>query len=680
MATRKSLIKNSFKYIKTRVYYNEQPEKLEKMKRIYPSLIFAAFVLLNFSCKQGSKQANEENTDRPNIIFIVSEDNSPFLGCYGDANALTPNIDKLASEGILYTNAFAVAPVCAPSRSSIITGMYANSLGSQHMRSLVSIPEEFRFFPYYLQQAGYYTVNRQKKDYNIVDQPGVWDKDDWWAYTDMLEKRQEGQPFFAMFNTFMTHESKIHGDREKDMLPYYRDAAIAAQTGKPASDERLASFNYMHQPGSVPVAPYHPNTPEIEADWARYYDCMSMMDDEVGELLSNLDKDGHLENTIVFYFSDHGGVLGRSKRFVFESGLHVPLVVWFPDKFRHLSPASAGSILDRVVTLVDLAPTVLNLAKVEIPEQFQGHAFLGKNSEQEQNYAFGFRGRMDERYDFSRTVRSNKFRYIRNYMPHRAWGQHVNYLWRAASMQSWEEAFASGKCNEYQSSFWGQKPAEELYDIETDPHNIHNLAGDIQYRDVLKEHSKALDEWMLGINDKNFIPEGEYLTHVADTNGYDFYRDDNYDIKRIKEIADVAIKGNPDNLDKLKTALKDTNQVVRYWGAQGCCILGSKASELKNLLLESLNDRSPDVQIACAEALYLMGEKKAAKSALKEVLVLDNNLPADALERIRLHALNVITLMNADDILFFKDEINSIRNKDGNYDKWVAEYLIDILK
>jgi len=648
------------------------------MKEVQKFFILAVVVLSSLSCQQNQKKNSEENVDPPNVIFIVSEDNSPFLGCYGDKNAHTPNIDKLAEEGVLYRNAFAVAPVCAPSRSSIITGMYASSLGSHHMRSYVTIPDEFRFFPHYLQEAGYYTVNRQKKDYNIVDQPGVWDEDEWWEYDKMLTGREEDQPFFAMFNTFMSHESKIHGEREEDMIPYYKDAAISSQTGTSASQARIDSFNYLHEPGSVPVAPYHPETPEMKADWARYYDCMSMMDDEVGELLDNLEKDGHLQNTIVFYFSDHGGVLGRSKRFTFESGLHVPFIVRFPEKYQHLAPAKPGTELDRIITLLDLAPTVLNLADTDIPGHFQGHPFLGENSDEEQTYAFGFRGRMDERYDFSRTVRSKKFRYIRNYMPHRPWGQHINYLWKARSMQSWEAACESGNCNEHQARFWGPKPSEELYYVEKDPHNIHNLADDPQYREILKEHRQAMDDWLLRINDKNFIPEGEYLAAVNDTNGYDYYQGENYDLKRIKEIADIAIEGNPENLNRLEDALKSKDPVVRYWGAQGCSILKGKAKELKDVLLASLDDDSPDVRIASAEALYFMGEKQVAMKSLKKVLQLEEIEPSDALERVRTHALNVVNLMDKEDIRFFEEEIKLISQKESNYDKRVADYLLGL--
>ena len=624
----------------------------------------------------GCKMNEQEENSLPNIIFIVSEDNSPFLGCYGDPNANTPNLDKLASEGILYENAFACAPVCAPSRSTIITGMYANSLGTQHMRCNNSIPEEFHFFPYYLKQAGYYTVNRMKKDYNIPDQAGVWDVDDWWDYKDMLKNRKRGQPFFAMFNTFMTHESKIHGERS-EMLEYYKNASIESMTGTAANQARIDSFNYMHNPGTIPLPPYHPATPEMEEDWARYYDCVSMMDDEVGTLLANLKRDTLLENTIVFYFSDHGGVLARSKRFTFESGLKVPFIVRFPEKYQYLAPVSPGTRLDRVISFVDLAPTVLNLAGLEIPDNFQGLPFLGPNSEKEREYAYSFRGRMDERYDFCRTIRDKKYRYIKNYMPHRIWGQHVNYLWKAKSIRSWEEACEAGKCNEMQSRFWNAKPVEELYDIEKDPHNVNNLAGDPAFADVLKKMRDANTEWMKKINDKNFIPEGGYMKYLSDTNGFEYYTGSNYNFDAVKKMADIAVEGNIENLSALENGFSSGDPVIRYWGAVGCCVLGDKAAPLKEKLIALLTDESLDVRISAAEALYFIGEKSKAKSALREILALEGQGPGNSWELVRTHAFNVIDMFDPTDKKFFENEIRRISSRDKKgYDKRMADYLM----
>lgn len=646
------------------------------MKILHHFLPFILYVSVFFSCQPENNKEKTE-TEKPNFIFIVSEDNSAFLGCYGDPYANTPNLDNLASDGIMYTNAFAAAPVCAPSRSSLITGMYASSLGSHHMRSLVTIPGEFHFFPYYLRQNGYYTVNRNKKDYNIVDQDSVWDDDQWWEYSGMLKDRKEGQPFFAMFNTFMSHESKIHGKREDDMLPYFKDAAIKSMTGKAPSQAHIDSFNYMHQPGEVPVAPYHPDTPEMQEDWARYYDCISMMDDEIGALLTNLKRDNLLDNTIVFYFSDHGGVLGRSKRFTFESGLRIPFIVWLPEKYQHLSDIKPGSQTNRLITLVDLAPTVLNLANIEIPGHFQGLPFLGNNANEKRDYAFGFRGRMDERYDFCRTVRDKKYRYIRNYMPHRPWGQHINYLWRAKSVRSWEDAYQAGNTNKIQSRFWEPKPAEELYDIEADPHNVTNLAYDPDFEKVLEKFRKVNEAWLIEMNDKNFIPEGEYLKNLKDNTGYEYYTGKKYNLQHIMAVADVATRGNAENMPQLEKALEDNDPVVRYWGAVGCCVLKQNAIELKDKLLVSLEDVSMDVRIASAEALYFMNEKQPAKKTLQVILQNKDFIPYGSMEAIRCHALNVVDLMDPEDKVFFKAEIEYLASREEKgYDKRVAEYLM----
>ena len=647
----------------------------------YTSLLaFISIILI--AVQSGCDAVRDEDTkaqQKPNIIFLVSEDNSAFLGAYGDPHANTPNLDRLADNGILYKNAFANAPVCAPSRSTIITGMYANSLGSHQMRSRVEIPDDFRFFPYYLRQAGYYTVNRQKKDYNIVDQDEVWDDDQWWAYNEMLKDRREEQPFFAMFNTFMTHESKIHGDRESDMLPYYRNSAIGSMTGTAATDERMERFNYMHEAGSIPIPPYHPDTPEMQEDWARYYDAMSMMDDEIGEFLNNLERDGLLDNTIVFYFSDHGGVLGRSKRFTFESGLHVPFIVHVPEEYQHLVHDEPGNRTERVISFVDLAPTVLNLAGLEIPGHFQGEPFLGPNSGNEKEYAFGFRGRMDERYDLSLTVRNKDYRYIRNYMPHRPWGQRVNYLWRAESMISWEQAYVDGETDEYQSRFWGPKPAEELYYIHDDPHNVQNLASDPDYRDVLDEMRHAKKEWIYRTNSKSFIPEGEYLKVLGENIGYEFYTGQNYNLEQIHEIASLATLGDPEYLSELENSLQHHDPIIRYWGAIGARVLGDEAEGLEDLLFQKLEDESLDVRIASAEALYFLGHREESITSLKEILQIQEFEPFRPMEAIRTHALNVVDVLDPEDKWQFKEEIEAIASREeGGYDQRVAEYLMTL--
>ncbi|HET9486078.1 MAG TPA: sulfatase, partial [Chryseosolibacter sp.] len=345
--------------------------------------------------------AAQTSQDRPNILWIVSEDNSPFIGAYGDEFATTPNIDQFASKGVRYTNAFATAPVCAPSRSTLITGMYPSSLGTEHMRSTYPVPTSVKFFPRYLREAGYYTSNNAKKDYNTIDQPEAWDES---SNKATYKNRKGDQPFFAVFNIGVSHESQLHS--------------------------HIPQANLKHDPEKVSIPPYHPRTPEMKHDWAQYYDRMQAMDYQVGAILNDLHESGLSESTIVFYYSDHGGVLGRSKRFMYESGLHVPLIIRFPQKFAHLAPGPPGSSTDRIVTFVDFAPTILGLANIRLPGYMQGKPFLGSSNTPAREYAFAFRGRMDERIDMIRSVRDEQYRYIRNYMPHKIYGQYLQYLWK----------------------------------------------------------------------------------------------------------------------------------------------------------------------------------------------------------------------------------------------------------
>jgi N-sulfoglucosamine sulfohydrolase len=419
------------------------------------SLLLVALLFVFNACSEKGKTSSAK--EQPNIVWIVSEDNGPFLGCYGDNLATTPTLDKLASEGILYENAFANAPVCAPARSTIITGMYPPSMGTQNMRSTYPIPESIRFFPQYLREAGYYCTNNSKQDYNMPKPDGVWDES---SRTAHYKNRAEGQPFFAIFNFTKSHESSIH--------------------------KSVANDSLRHDPAKMNLPPYHPDTPEMRHDWAQYYDKIEDMDGLVAGVLSELEDAGVAENTIVAYYSDHGGVIARSKRFVYESGTHVPMIWRFPEKYQHLAPGIPGERTDRLVSFIDLAPSILSLAGVEIPEYMQGKAFLGEQQAPPRDYVHLFRGRMDERIDKVRAVRNKKFRYIKNYMPHRIYGQYIEYLWRAPSCRSWEEAYLAGNCNEAQSAFWEEKPAEELYDVAADPWEVNNLAADPAYSDILK--------------------------------------------------------------------------------------------------------------------------------------------------------------------------------------------------
>lgn len=612
------------------------------LKAIHNFLLVCFLLLTNtmhsFSMKEPVK---------PNILWIVSEDNTTMLGCYGDQFATTPHIDKLASEGILYTNAYS-QPACALSRSTLITGMFATSLGTEQMRSDYPIPDFIQFYPEYLRQAGYYTTNNGKEDYNTLRRRNVWNESSEKA---TYKNREPGQPFFAVFNLGITHESSI---------------GVHKSPGK-----------LIHDPEKVVVPPYLPVTPEMKNDFALYYDKIEMMDKQVANLLKELDDAGLADNTIVFYYSDNGGVLGRSKRFMYDAGLHVPLIIRFPKKYASLAPAPAGSRMDRVVSFEDFAPTILSLAGVEMPSYMQGKPFLGEQQGPEKEYAFGFRGRIDESLEMIRTIRSKKYRYIRNYMPNKIYGQHNEYLWQAKSMASWEKSFIAGSLNATQSTFWHQKPSEELFDTEVDPYNVNNLARDKKYKEVLEKMRQDCNDIILRTKDAGFIPESMRVNISKNNTIYDYAHSDNYPLERILETADMGTTRDMKYLAELTTRISDKNPIIRYWAATGCTVLGKQAGKARPKLMVLLQDDVPAVRIAAAEALYGLDGTAIVIPTLTDLLHSDNQIE-------RVEALSVLEKMGKDAkaALPAIKEMVALRDdkKNPNQPLWKSPHDIKIAK
>ncbi len=562
---------------------------MDKAHKTRREFIGAVGVAAAYGAARKALGAGDEGRKRPNILWIVSEDNGPFLGCYGDAYATTPNLDRLAAEGVLYRHAYANAPVCAPARCTIISGMYPTSLGTQHMRSQYDVPEHVRMFPQYLREAGYYCTNNSKRDYNRPQPDGVWDESSREA---TYQNRPEGQPFFAVFNIGISHESSIHKTSEE----------------------------LQHDAAEAPLPPYHPDTPEIRHDWAQYYDKITAMDARVGELLAELDESGLADDTIVFYYADHGGVLPRSKRFLYDTGIHVPFIVRLPEAFQHLSADHAGTETSRLVSFVDLAPTILGLAGVPVPEHMQGGAFLGQQAVDGPEYVFSFRGRMDERYDLSHSVHAGRYHYIRNYHPHRIYGQHLRYLWRAPSTRSWEMEYTEGRCDRAQSLFWEPKPSEELYDTVTDPNEVTNLAALPEHRKRLKAMRRAEEEWAESTRTTSYLPEGEMIDRSRGTTVHAAVRESSYPFDRIAEIARLASERDVQNLPVFEKATSDPDSAVRYWAAMGCLILGEEATTSRESLQALLSDSSGDVRVAAAEAVCLLGDSERGLPILTQEL------------------------------------------------------------
>jgi arylsulfatase A-like enzyme len=538
---------------------------------------------------------------RPNILWLVAEDINPHLGCYGDTNAVTPNLDRFAAGSLRYKNCWSTAPVCAPARTALITGVYPTRLGAEHMRSLVRIPSFIRLYPELLREAGYYCSNNNKEDYNVQSAGKVWDESSNRAH---WRNRKPGQPFFAVFNFNATHESQI----------------------------RRRPHRLEHDPAKVRVPAYHPDTAEVRHDWAQYYDNLTEMDRLVAQRLEELEAAGLAEDTVVFFYGDNGSGMPRSKRWPYNSGLNVPLIVRVPARFRHLAPPEyqPGAASGRLVGFVDFAPTLLSLVGVKPPEWMQGQAFMGRFPAPAPKYLFGFRGRMDERCDLVRSARNERFVYIRNYLPHLVYGQHIDYMFQTPTTRVWKQLFDEGKLQPPQTCFWQTKPPEELYDLQADPDEVRNLADSPAHEGVLRELRGALREHLLDIRDTGFLTEAERHRRLQGRTAYELAaRPGDYPLERILATAELAASFEQAGVPRLREALGDSDSGVRYWAVMGLLIRGSNtvAAAVRDLR-PRLEDSSPSVRVAAAQALGLYGTGEdlgAALRALEQLAPPDKN-------------------------------------------------------
>lgn len=546
----------------------------------------------------------QQGVERPNILWLVSEDNNPYIGAYGDKLAHTPNIDSLALKGVRYRNAYSDAPVCAPSRFAMLTGMDPRSCSpAQHMRADARLPKMFKTYPELMRQAGYFCINNPKTDYNCdVDPAALWDIQ---GIEGHWRNAPKGKPFMCVLNTGTSHEQHICADTPGKVRP---------------EDVRIPAFV--------------PDTPVIRHDYADYYNLMEAMDREIGNWLAQLEHDGLAEDTIVFYYGDNGGILPRSKRYCYDEGLRVPLIVYIPPKWSHLAPAGPGSVIDAPVTLKDLPATVLAIAGVRQPAQMNGQPLLGKRIAAPRQLAFGFRDRMDERYDLVRTVTDGRWRYIRNYMPHRPLGQHVSFEWSVqASYREWHAMHLAGQLTAAQDRFFQPKPFEELYDLKNDPDEVHNLIGKPQAAAMAAKLRKALDRHMLSINDNGFLPEG------ASGEGYFESRDRSlYPLPRLMVLAGAAARRDPRNVGRFMTLLASPVAAIRFWAAQGLLMLGPAAAPAKEKLREvAAKDSVGQVRVPAAEALVGIGDPELAVTALAQLADEPQPMP------VRIQAFNALT-------------------------------------
>jgi arylsulfatase A-like enzyme len=587
--------------------------------------------------------------DRPNILWLTSEDHGPQMGCYGDLNARTPNIDALAAKGMIFNRVWSCAPVCAPARTAIISGIYPSSSGGIHMRSMVPMPKGARMYPEYLRELGYYCTNNSKEDYNLIKPAKLWDDSSSRAH---WRNRQANQPFFAIFNSTKSHESQI----------------------------RTRPHSFVMDPARVRVPYYHPDTPEVRLDWAQYYDKVSEADADAGKIMQQLVDDGLWEETIIFYFGDHGSGMPRSKRWPCNSGLHVPLVVHFPKKWQHLAPAEyeAGAKSDRLVNFVDLAPTLLSILGIDKPAQMQGNAFAGPFQSEPPAYLFGQRGRMDERYDLVRSVTDGRYVYLRNYFPHVSQAQHVDYQFQTPTTRIWKELYDRGETTPDQSVFWETpKAVEELYDLRFDQDEVKNLAKLADYAEILERLRQANRQQILATHDVGFLPEGEMLERSSEGSPYDMARDEErYPLVRVLEAAEYAASDAPD-AQRLLTFLQDPDSAVRYWGAMGFLIRGAVGFSVgKGALAKAVADPSPYVRIVAAQTLLQYGSDEEAASSREALVSLAPPEKNGVL--VSMAALNAIEAVGKPAKPIFEQiQTMSIKGKspDGRYDGYIPRMM-----
>ena len=615
-----------------------------------------------------TKRSHAGEEPPPNVLWLTCEDINAHLGCFGQAGATTPNLDRLASEGARYINAFSVSGVCAPSRSCLITGMYPNTLSSQHMRCKTPLPPNVTCFSEYLRQAGYYCTNNVKTDYQFDPPASAWDecsKEAHWR-----NRPDTAQPFFAVFNQTITHESSIGTLFESDDVLRQRLEPLAP-----------------HQPEALDLPPCFPDTPIIRRHWAHYFDLITIMDKWAGGLLQQLEEDGLVENTIVFFFGDNGAGLPWCKRWLHDRGIRVPLIIRWPGK---LAP---GAERDELVSFVDFAPTVLSVAGAKVPAHLQGRAFLGNAESPPRNYIFAARDRMDERYDIIRAIRDKRFKYIRNYEPYRPYDQHLVYPESFPVMQEIRRVEKEGALEGAQKLFFAEaKPLEELYDTQADPHEIQNIAGQPELAHELSRLREALDVFLDESADTGFIPEIDLQAWLASAwpgppetlPVYEFAADAEIFGKPVKDHVDLlngtvrlrrlrAIKTLglvPEALPLLRTALEDYDPAVAFWAAVSLGHLRDGSPETRSALLKTLEREELSAKLGAARALVLLGHTDQAMPVLLQTLAHEN-------EYARLSAVETLEIAGLEHP-GVREALEGVMNEKETYPRRIAATVLGV--
>ena len=554
-----------------------------------------------------------------------------------------PNVEKMAEEGLTFNHAFSNAPVCSVARSTLATGILAPRGGFQYHRKAetATLPNGVLPWSAILRDAGYFCANNRKLDYNFkYNGTKPWDQSS--NKATWRNRPNKEIPFFYMRSMGESHESSLH---------FNQNLMEKENTITPVTE--------------VELHPYHPDTPTFRYTHARYHDRMCVIDNLVGSELKKLKDDGVLEDTFIFYFGDHGGVLPRSKGYAYETGLHVPLVVRIPANFKHLIDHKNGTRTDGFASFIDFGPTLLNLAGLKIPEFMDGNPFFGKGINRKvlakRDEIFGYADRFDEKYDMVRTLRKGKWKYIRNYHGFYPDSLQNNYRYRMLAFQEWRELFKKGKITNQQSQFFKARPAEQLFDLSLDPHEVSDLSQNPKFRKKLLELREKLSNEVKRINDLSFYPES-FMIENALADPISFGQSKSSDISRLVDIANLVLCPFTEVEDKLKKILSTGSEWEKYWASLVCAQFGSQSQSL-HAHLSALKDHSNlMVQMRTVEALALV----AAQDPMLKLIEIINNSES---------RIEILLTLNA--VAFFRDhhgfkldpELLSIDAPNGEYNR-----------
>jgi len=547
---------------------------------------------------------------RPNILWIVCEDISPYLGCYGFEQALTPNLDKLAEHGVRFTRAYSSAPVCAVARSALLTGMHSPTLGTHGMRVRTNLPPVVPAYPAIFKEAGYYCTNNSKTDYNSNPYSGlsnvIWDECSREAH---WKNKPDGKPFFAVFNYGATHESHMRVIDKK------------VERGELPPEPRI-------DPADVKLPAYHPDLPRIRNDWARFHELITVMDKAQGKLIQDVIDAGLFEDTIIMFYSDHGGMLSRSKRYIYNGGTQVPLIVYVPEKWKHLAPGKPGTANDEFVQFVDFPKTTLNICGLAVPDVMQGRVFMGPDKGPAPETTICYRDRMGDRFDCSRAITDGEHYLIRNFYPHRPRGRDTRYGYKQqANWRAWE-AWYDGTpeaAGPVYSQFYKAKPSVELFDMEKDPDQVKNLAEDPSQKAKLETLSAELDAWMIRNRDLGVVPEPMLFEMTGDGKKYatlyEYGQSKDYPVEKILAAAKAASSKRADDVSQYLAYMKDKEPAVRFWGAYALFLNRIDSAKTQEALKAMIkNDPFATNRIMAGQALAWCGDADAAyKAIVKEI-------------------------------------------------------------